>query len=498
MPQTDSYSRRELWISLAIATAFVLLRAIVPLGFEILDSDQAVYGLMTKHLSEFRAFPLFFYGQNYLLAVEAWIAVPFFWIGGPTVAMQRVPLVLVNLAVAGGAIWGLVRLGIRPRYALAAALPVIAFAPSISTDLLIALGVGIEPFAYALILWFLRDRPAAFGAVLCFGTLHREFTFLALPALALVEFGRRSFWSVRSLAARAAAFAAVWLLVDILKRNVNMLGPSGGNWASGSLTLGPQTFAKWLSFDWGDYAARLREVVTWGIPDMLGIRTYTVSTYAVSTPIEAGSRVAAAAFWLAVVIAFVRLAWLARPASMSAPQRDGLRFCAYLALVAVQNILIYGLNGGILIGAPPILRYVIFAPFLPMALFTAYFLVDRSRPWTAVAAAAIAIWGAGNAIDVARVVREFVRTPPPLNHRMAADYLEDRGIRYARARYRDAYVVTFLSREQVIVASTEAVRVSAYQAEVDRHASEAVTLRRLPCDTGPKVGSWCVVPPPGP
>ena len=134
MPQTDSYSRRELWISLAIAAAIVLLRAIVPLGFEILDSDQAVYGLMTKHLSEFRAFPLFFYGQNYLLAVEAWIAVPFFWIGGPTVAMQRVPLVLVNLAVAGGAIWGLVRLGIRPRYALAAALPVIAFAPSISTD----------------------------------------------------------------------------------------------------------------------------------------------------------------------------------------------------------------------------------------------------------------------------------------------------------------------------------------------------------------------------
>ena len=60
---------------------------------------------MTKHLSEFRAFPLFFYGQNYMLGVEAWITVPFFWIGGPTVAMQRLPLVLVNLCVAS-AIYG--------------------------------------------------------------------------------------------------------------------------------------------------------------------------------------------------------------------------------------------------------------------------------------------------------------------------------------------------------------------------------------------------------
>jgi hypothetical protein len=295
MPAPDTTGRHELLIGLAIATSIVVLRSIVPLAFEqIVDADQAVYGLMTKHLSEFRAFPLFFYGQNYMLGVESWIAVPFFWIGGPTVAMQRLPLVLLNIAVAVGYVWVFVRLGLRPRYALATALPVIAFAPSVSTDLAAALGAGIEPFAYALLLWLIRDRPVAFGALLCFATLHREFTFLALPALALVEIGNKTFWSASSLARRGLAFAAVWLLVDILKRNINMLGPAGGDWAAGS-----------------------------------------------------------------------------------------------------------------------------------------------------------------------------------------------------------AYVVTFLSREQVLVASTTVVRVSAHQAEVDRHASEAVTLQRLPCDTGPKVGAWCVVGPPG-
>ena len=352
MPPPDSSNRRELAIGLAVATAIVVLRSIVPLSFEqIFDSDQAVYGLMTKHLSEFRAFPLFFYGQNYMLGVESWIAVPFFWLGGPTVAMQRLPLVLLNVAIACAYVWMFVQVGLRPRYALAASLPLIAFAPSVSVDFVAALGSGIEPFGYALLLWLIRDRPLAFGALLAFGTLHREFTFLALPALAAVEIGKRLFWSVPSLAKRAAGFAAVWLLVDVLKRNINMLGPPGGDWVSGSAALGPQTFVKWLSFDWSSYAARLRDVVTWGIPDMLGLQTYTIRTYSAPSQLEAGSQLAAAAFAVAMGVAIVRLLWLARSEAM-APTRDGVRFCAYLAIIAVQNVLVYGLNGGIVIGAP--------------------------------------------------------------------------------------------------------------------------------------------------
>jgi hypothetical protein len=475
----------------------VLVRSIIPLAFEqVIDSDQAVYGLMAKHLSEFRAFPLFFYGQNYMLGVEAWIAVPFFWIGGPTAAMLRLPLVLLNLGVAVAYVLIFVRFGLRPRYALAAALPIISFGPAIAVELGAALGAGIEPFAYILGLWLLRDRPAAFGALLCFGTLHREFTFLALPALAVVELGNRKFWSVPSIATRAAAFAAVWLLVDVLKRSVNMLGPSGGAWASGSLILGPQTFVQWLTLNWGDYAVRVAEVAAGGIPDMLGVRTHVVSNYGVPSPLEAGSRVAAVALALAAAIAIGRVLWLARPASIH-PRREGCRFCLYLALIAVQNVLVYGLNSGILPGAPAVLRYVIFAPLLPVALCGAHFMLERSPRWAAAAGTALAVWAGGNVLDNARLVREFVREPPSRHYRILADYLTDHDIQYARGRYWDAYVVTFFSQEQVIVASTEKVRISAYQADVERNAAEAVTLQRLPCDVGVKVANWCVIPPPG-
>ena len=63
------------------------------------DSEQAIVGLMAKHVSELRAFPLFFYGQNYMLGVQAWLAAPLFLIGGPTLLMLRLPLVVINAVV---------------------------------------------------------------------------------------------------------------------------------------------------------------------------------------------------------------------------------------------------------------------------------------------------------------------------------------------------------------------------------------------------------------
>src|SRR5688500_3510629 len=139
--------RGELWICLALAAGIIALQSVVPLTVEqYFDADQAIYGLMAKHLSEFRNFPLFFYGQNYMLGVQAWLAVPFFWIGGPTVAMLRTPIILLNLAVALGYVWFLARQGLRPRYALVAALPVIAFTPAKAMEFGAAYGAGIEPF----------------------------------------------------------------------------------------------------------------------------------------------------------------------------------------------------------------------------------------------------------------------------------------------------------------------------------------------------------------
>src|SRR5262249_42687702 len=154
----------ELVVCLAAAAALIVFRSFVPTAFERFDfdSDQAIVGLMAKHLSELRAFPLFFYGQNYMLGVQSWIAVPFFWAGGPTLAMLRMPLIVLNVLVGLTIIVMFVRQGMRPTIALVAASPLVATTPVVSASLIEALGVSVEPLVYALLLWFLRRRPVLF------------------------------------------------------------------------------------------------------------------------------------------------------------------------------------------------------------------------------------------------------------------------------------------------------------------------------------------------
>src|SRR4029079_19589262 len=117
--------RRERWIVLAIAIAVALGRSTIFLVWPeaYFDSDQAVFGLMANHLAELRAFPLFMYGQSYILGVEAWMAAPLFMLAGPSATALKLPLLAINLVAA----WLLVRTlerdaGLRPWAAAAAAL----------------------------------------------------------------------------------------------------------------------------------------------------------------------------------------------------------------------------------------------------------------------------------------------------------------------------------------------------------------------------------------
>src|SRR5437667_2154465 len=65
--------RRETRFVTTLAVLLVLIRAAAFTLSERINfnSDQAIVGLMAKHLSEFRTFPFFYYGLNYLLAVQA-------------------------------------------------------------------------------------------------------------------------------------------------------------------------------------------------------------------------------------------------------------------------------------------------------------------------------------------------------------------------------------------------------------------------------------------
>ena len=184
--------------------------------------------------------------------------------------------------------------------------------------------------------------------------------------------------------------------------------------------------------------------------------------------------------------------WLWRDRDRRLPQ-DWRQFSVYLAALAVLNLLLYGLNGGIGINLPPILRYALFTPLIVIALLASFFLRERAAAWRLAVALLVTVWAVGSVADNARLAVHLDRDPPPKPHRRMATYLESTGVKYARATYWDAYVITFLSQERVIVASTTTVRISAYQSEVDAHADQSVTLQRLPCEAPKKVAAWCVV-----
>ena len=98
--------------------------------------------------------------------MQAWIIAPFFWIARPSVAMMRLPLTIINAAVAVWLVTGLARaLTLRPALAFIAALPFIVPPPALSGYLVQVYGGSIEPFVYILFLWTLRNRPLASGAI---------------------------------------------------------------------------------------------------------------------------------------------------------------------------------------------------------------------------------------------------------------------------------------------------------------------------------------------
>src|SRR3954454_19504186 len=100
--------RRERWMGVPIALPIVMLLAAATIVRSLVfvfvpaahfDSDQAVTGLMAKHLSELRALPVFWYGQTYMLGVEAWLAAPLMAMLGATVTALKLPLLAMNVAV---------------------------------------------------------------------------------------------------------------------------------------------------------------------------------------------------------------------------------------------------------------------------------------------------------------------------------------------------------------------------------------------------------------
>jgi hypothetical protein len=481
------FRNRHVQAALAIAIMLVIARSFVYAAYEQshFDSDQAIVGLMAKHLSEGRAFPLFFYGQSFMLGVEAWLAVPFFWIAGPTVAALRASLILTNIGVVTLLVVGLVRWGgLRPFWALAAS-AFFALAPPVTAARLVeAQGGNVEPFFYVLALWWLKARPMWFGAVLGIGFLNREFTIYAVPVLIAGQIWWRRYSGAafaRYWLLAAVVFFLVWQGIQALEPLADMAGPgTRGQLLGGFAGSQVGNLANRVHISPMDVPGRLWFVASELVPLLIGGRSLTDAI---------GQQGRDWVLWPMATFAAVglaRIAWLA--VVESGRQRlQSAAFAFYVLGVGVMAVIAFAVTRP---AGDATLRYMLLAVFVPVGL-TAVWLALESRAWIRRAVVAVVLgWAVLSGVDNARQAARYVSAGVPNPLRQLVGALAERGVRVAEAPYLRAYKLTFLSQERVKVSSTDVTRISEYQRLANEAGPGLIRIQEEPCPGEQVVPGW--------
>jgi hypothetical protein len=482
----------------AIAVGLILLRSLAYLLFEQFgfDSDQAINGLMAKHLSHGRAFPLFFYGQTYMLAVESWVAVPFFWIGGATVGTLRASLLAWNIGFAVLLIVALHRDGqLRWWTALVPALFFLVAPPSLAKKLFEAQGGDIEPFVYIAALWFLRRRPLWFGIVLGIGFRNREFTMYAVPVLLVIELasGELTRSRARDWLLSMVMFFAVSELISALMPYADLAGPgTRGQLLGGFSGSQVDNLVNRLNWRPGELVVRTERLV----PGLLGWFTGAAQVET-SFPLSDHRWLL---FTAAVMLpaATARLVWLMMPRRQS--WRDPRVWIVTLRASLVRSAFAcYVLGVGLVsiitfIAAKPVLigysRYALLGILLPVGLSGALLSLEPNRFIRRTVTAVVVAWAALAATDNVLLLVRTVRQPPPNPIRTLTNGLIAREIPAAAAGYWEAYIATFFADEHVRVASTDFVRIEEYQRFLAAHLGAARALEHRPCPDGERLDRW--------
>jgi hypothetical protein len=461
---------RAQWWSLAllvILSALVCVRAWVfttsPRAH--FDSDQAVIGLMAKDLAEGRAFPWFTYGRRYMLAVSAWFCAPLFAAFGLSVALLKLPLVAMNLAVVF-MIW----IGLRrePESTPAkVAMSILPFAVPgvIASSRLVEQGGGnIEPFVFLLSGFLLRKRPAWLGLNFGIAFLNREFALIGLVALLLMDLVQGRLlrrWRPYALT------CAVLLIVMVAGRSIAML-------SANYFGAVPEAGKPRLANIWG----LIRQLST-----LLGSSRTPLQSYNITSTLSVGHPfliwvVAAWAIW--VVIAQVR-----------APidRLDGMS--TYLVLVGVGQAAAYVLLSPIAYN-PMLIRYTL---LVVLTLVGAVAHGLRKHTLGLVTIAVVALLTFVNLRDHSALIHEYATRPPPDERENLARQLLARGIRYAIADYWLAYHVSFLNDERTIVEAASDGRIRRYSELIDAHAGEVRRISNEPCPGGEPIAKWYLCKP---
>lgn len=533
---------------LVIVIVLVLLRAFVFVWWADphFDADQAVTGLQARHLAEGRAFPVFQYAQQYVVVLESWLAAPFVAIAPTSPTAVKIVPVLLNVAAVVLLYLTLVSAArLAPWMALLATMPLALPGPRTAKDLVDALGMNIEPFVFALLIWRWRARPIALGITAALGVKNREFTMYAVAALIAVDL-------LRELAARTGRWSRVRPEPRPEPPPSAPVAAARSDVAAGSADAAPFADAA-LSEDAGrsrrTASARAVATAVTGAPLWRG-RVAAVVAFAltstavdlltqVSSPFGPGTTVAilaegkgnvgvaSSAMCIVpalmpgdVAVVLTRLlplqlgvgnealidrqlfatpidysaAWPLLAALLLAGIARGLWrawrhgpseatwIALFLLLVGAQAVTVYALTR---CGHAAVgtLRYTLLALLLPAGAIVLAIERESRASVRRVVVGGVAAWMAICAVAHVRVLRAHVAEPPRGAYRELARYLEQQGIQFIVTDYWTGYHVAFLTGERV-KPLTNFERIREYTLAVSAHPEQAVEVRRLsdaPC-----------------
>ena len=445
------------------------------------NSDQAILGLMAKHLAERRAWPLFVYGQEYMLAVEAWAAAPIVGMLGSSVATLRLALVVLNLATGLLLVHLLVRsAGLGLWSAVLASSPFWMAPLMTAANLVDAGGGNIEPFFWVLVVWWLRHQPLWLGIGLGVGFHNREFTIYAVPPLVAVQLIERRGIDralLRSWLVAAIGFLLVAQTILLLKPHADLYGPHTAGWP---MPVGGRTVAAMLidRLAWQPerIGQQLSTIATDFLPALMGLTRLHPTTFGIDTAVVVGWPHLE---WPVMMLGSAVVLWLLATMHRQAAHVD--LFPAYLATIGVLAAVAYAT-------AKPVrfdtIRYVLLVLYLPIGIAAMALHQRRARVLRGLGMAVLVALAVAAAIDHGRVLASARTSPPAGYMRAIADRLKAEQITVARSGYWRAYAVTYLTNETVKVASTDFERIaeSRLLAEAAAASQGGVTvIQREPC-----------------
>jgi hypothetical protein len=317
-------------------------------------------------------------------------------------------------------------------------------------------------------------------------------------ALVVLDAARRALFTREALRRYGLVFgtaALVWIAFLVLRHFSSAAGPgtSTSDLAASLAGNNLQQVAERLCLNPRAIAAGTGRILTAHWPELFGLESQPLTDFGIESLIRQGLPRSA---WLLIPvlgIPLVRILWV-RTRTPRPPIRTS-GFPMYLVLVAGFSL------AGYLVGRCGAIdfytmRYELLSVIGAVGLAGWYLRVERSAPvaavWTLCCAAVFAI----SATAHIHLLNEYLTHPPTPLKQDLVRALDARGIRYAYADFWTSYYVSFMTRERIIVASDEAVKVRTYNRLVDAHRDEAIRIARRPCAGGQQLTSafWSCKP----